>query len=105
MLQIEYVRGFEDRISPYPDLQAWLKRQCSKAFSYEETVLQCIFALEYGRMYREQRTDALYVWELLLAEAESLLAVGLDLRCPSYSTFRKRVRDLDAALQFVSSAL
>ncbi|MBY5399510.1 hypothetical protein HFN01_32435 [Rhizobium leguminosarum] len=95
MLQTDYVRGFEDRISPYPELQAWLVSQRSKTFTYEETVLQCIFAIEYECLIRTLRADIRYVWLLLLAESYSLLTEGMALRCPSYGTFRKRVRSLE----------
>ncbi|NTH24954.1 hypothetical protein G6K83_07675 [Agrobacterium rhizogenes] len=105
MLQIDYVRVFEDRISPYPELVDWLKRQCSKAFSYEETVLQCVFAMEYERMGCWYRANARFVWRVLVAETCRFGSEGVVLRVPSYGTFLKRVRALRDTMPSASSLI
>ncbi|WFU10299.1 hypothetical protein QA646_05425 [Rhizobium sp. CB3090] len=87
--QIDYVRGFEDRINRSVALREWFQRQRSKAFSYDETVIQCIFALEYVTYYCPFKKPLSFGWLLLSAEA-----YRMGLRTGSYKTFLKRVRDL-----------
>ncbi|ANL33896.1 hypothetical protein [Rhizobium phaseoli] len=86
-LQIGYVRDFEDRVATSVELRAWFQRQRSKAFTYDETVLQCSVALECEANY-DLRCKR-YWWVVLCAEA-----YRMGLRNPSYATFLKRVREL-----------